>query len=305
MSDLMESNIAKGYLNFLQSLTGPQQKSEVQRIVFSESQGLIAKKMLEHPTVVAFNQSLGFDPHWRFKTTHSEMGADEIGSPSFSENLCIVPILFSYDNIQHSIGSIVSNLEYKLFVNGLVYIDDNAEPMIGTVTCWSNQTEVDAQKAEFAELQEHSYLNYLRVLTPSNRPSAIFDLACLTWGTDDPKFLTYPQLNAAAKSLGIAHLSHADLTVGPVEFEGDHCKVPITYELYGYLHGKDELIAAKSIDDEILDAKYFVQIQILASVSDTVSASTSDIGCELSIGNMWFSIVPIEDYEQKNLMIVS
>jgi hypothetical protein len=130
-------------------------------------------------------------------------------------------------------------------------------------------------------------------------------LAYFTWGTDDPKFLSHPQFRTTVMTLGIAHLGQADLTVGSVEFEGKRCKVPITYELCGYLHGKDELLAAKSIDDEVLDAKYFVQVQILASVSDKAITSTSDIGCELSIENMWFSIVPIDDYEHSELTIVS
>jgi hypothetical protein len=80
--------------------------------------------------------------------------------------------------------------------------------------------------------------------------------------------------------------------------------VPITYEFGGYLHGKDELSAAKSIDDEALDTNYYVQIQILACVSDKAPTSASDIGCELSIENMWFSILPIDDYEHSDLTIV-
>ena len=81
--------------------------------------------------------------------------------------------------------------------------------------------------------------------------------------------------------------------------------MPITYEFSGWLYGKDELLAAKSIDDETLDSEYYVQIQILACVSDKTPTSTGDNGCEFSIENMWFSIVPIEDYELSNLMIVS
>jgi hypothetical protein len=38
--------------------------------------------MLEHPTVVAFNQSLGFNPYWKFETTDSGMDVGEIGSLS-------------------------------------------------------------------------------------------------------------------------------------------------------------------------------------------------------------------------------
>jgi hypothetical protein len=297
MSDLKAANIAKGYLKFLQSLTESQQRFEIERMVFSKSQGLVADEILKHPTVAAFTKSLGFNAYWKFETQDHGMGAGEIGSPRFSDGVCFVPILFRYKNLNHFRGWTVSNLEYKLFVNGWVNIDDDGEPIIDHVSCWSNQAEVHAEKEALTDSQKNGYVNYLRMLTPLNRCNAIFDLAELKWGIDNPKFLIHPELSAAAMALGIAHLGYADLTVGPVEFEGERCKVPITCELCGFLHGKDELLAAKSIDDEVLDAKYFVQVQILASVSDTAPTGTSDIGCELSIENMWFSILPIDDYK--------
>jgi hypothetical protein len=305
MSDLKEANIAEGYLKFLQSLTESQQRFEIERMVFSKSKGSVAEELLRHPTIVAFTKSLGFNAYWEIETEDHGMGAGEIGSPTFSDGFCFVPILFRYKNLNHFRGWTVSNLEYKLFVNGWVYVDDDGEPVIDEVSCWSNQAEVDAEQKALADSQKNGYVNYLRMLTPLNRRNAIFDLAHLTWGIDDPKFLTHPQLCAASTALGIAHLGYLHHTVGPVELEGDRCKVPITYEFGGSLHGKDELLAAKSIDDEVLDTKYYIKIQMLACVSDTPPTSTSDIGCELSIENMWFSIVPIEDYEQSDLTIVS
>jgi hypothetical protein len=304
MSDLTAANITEGYLKFLQSLTESQQRFEIERIVFSKSQGTVAKEILKHPTVAAFTKSLGFNAYWKFETQDHGMGAGEIGSPRFSDGVCFVPILFRYKNLNHFRGWTVSNLEYKLFVNGWVNIDDDGEPIIDHVSCWSNQAEVHAEKEALTDSQKNGYVNYLRMLTPLNRCNAIFDLAHLTWEIDSPKFLTHPQVSAAATALGIADFGYFHHTVGPVEFEGDHCKVPITYEFGGYFHGKDELSAAKSIDDEVLDTKYYVQVQILACVSDTAPTSTSDIGCELSIENLWFSIVPIEDYEHSDLTIV-
>ena len=63
-------------------------------------------------------------------------------------------------------GWTTSNLEYQLVVNAFVYIDDDGEPMVGTVTCSSNQSEVDAEKELLAGLQKNGYVNYLRALTP-------------------------------------------------------------------------------------------------------------------------------------------
>jgi hypothetical protein len=305
MSVLKKANIAEGYLKFLQSLTESQQKFEIERMVFSKSQGLVAEEILKHPRVLAFNKSLGFNANWKFETQDRGMGAGEIGSPRFSEGFCMVPILFRYENTIHYRGWTTSNLEYQLTVNGLVYIDDDGEPMIDNVSCWSNQAEVDAEKEALADSQKNGYVNYLLALTPRNRRSAIFDLAQLKWGIENPTFLTHARLSAAAIALGIADFGYFHHTVGPVELEGNRCKVPITYEFGGSLYGKDELLAAKSIDDEVLDTKYYIQVQILACISDTAPTSTSDIGCELSIENMWFSILPIEDYEQSDLMIVS
>jgi hypothetical protein len=304
MSDLKEANIAEGYLKFLQSLTEFQQRFEIERMVFSKSQGSVAKEILKHPTVVAFTKSLGFNAYWKIETQDHGMGASEIGSPWFSDGFCFVPISFRYKNLNHFRGWTVSNLEYKLFVNGWVYIDADGEPMIANVSCWSNQAEVGAEKEAMADLQKNGYVNYLRMLTPLNRRNAIFDLAERVWGSDDPKFLTHAQLGATATALGIARLGYLGHTVGPVALEGDRCRVPITYE-FGDSPRKDELLAAKSIDDEILDTKYYIKIQMLVCVSDTAAIGASDIGCELSIENMWFSIVPIEDYEQSRLAIVS
>jgi hypothetical protein len=296
-----------GYLNFLQSLTNSQQRHEIQRLVAAQSQGLVAevaKEMLKHPTVVEFNKSLGFHACWKIRTMECGMEAGEIGSPSFSEDFCIAPMVFRYENLNRYRGWTTSNLEYQLVVNAFVYIDDDGEPMVGTVRCSSNQSEVDAEKELLAGLQKNGYVNYLRALTPLKQCSAIFHLAELTWGIDNPKFLTHPQLSAAARTLGIAYLDYCDHQVGPVELERDRCTVPIMYSLYGSLHDKDELLASKSPDDEVLDTEYSMQVHILASISDKAPTSSSDIGCELSIENMWFSIIPIEDYEQKNLMIV-
>ena len=60
------------------------------------------------------------------------------------------------------------------------------------------QAEVDAEQETLADSQKNGYVNYLRMLTPLNRRNAIFGLAHLTWEIDNPKFLTHPQVSAAA-----------------------------------------------------------------------------------------------------------
>jgi len=307
MSDLENVNIAKNYLKFLQGLTESQQQHEIQQLLFLESQRSIPEQILAHPTVVGLNKRLG-SAHWKFETSDDRMGATEIGSPKFSEDLCIVPVLFRYENLNHSGWPV--NVEHKLFVNTLVYIDDEGKPMVGTVKCWSNQAEVDAQKAALANLRKVEYLNYLRTLTPLNRRNAIFELADITWGTHNPRFLAHPQLSAAIKKLGIHDLGYAHHEVGAVELDRNHCIVPITYQLYGYLADSDpgyfDPVEAykqyRRIDPfEASEAKYYTQVHILACITP---ASTGDIGAEISIENMWFSITPTEDHERTSLLMV-
>jgi len=301
------------YLNFLLSLTDSQQRDEIQRLVKSRSEDTtgnpLAEDMLKHPSVVELNQSLGFKADWRSEKEHlcktSKFAVDpiEIGSPSFSDDLCIAPVLFRYENVSHRTGEIVSNLEYQLTVNTLVYIDDDREPMVGSVTCWTNQDEVDAEKAVLGDLQKkNGYINYLRALTPLQRRSAIYDLAALTWPMANPEFLSHPELRAAAIELGISDLSCADHEVGPIELSGDRCTVPIKYSVYGYPSG----LEAVSLEDlEDCGAKYYVEVQILACISDRAPTGTNDIGSELSIEDMSFSFLPIEEHVAKNLMVVS
>ena len=38
------------------------------------------------------------------------------------------------------------------------------------------------------------YLDYIKALMPQQRREAIFDLAQLAWGTDNPRFLDHPKL---------------------------------------------------------------------------------------------------------------
>jgi hypothetical protein len=285
-----------GYLNFLQSLTDSQQRHEIQRLVASQSQGSIAEAMLKHPTVVEFNNSLGFQACWKIRAMEFGTEAGEIGSPRFSEDFCIAPIFFRYENLTHYYGWTTSNLEYQLVVNAFVYIDDYGEPMLGTVTCSSNQGEVDAEKRILNDLQKHGYVDYLRALTPLKRSDAICDLAKHTWETEDSKFLSHPQLAAALRQSSIADLIYSETECGPVELQEDRCTAPITYKLYGFFP-KEE--------NENSEAKYYVEVHILACISDRAPSGSADVAGGLSVEDMSFSIIPIEDHETTNLMIVS
>jgi hypothetical protein len=203
-------------------------------LVASQSRGSVAEEMLKHPTVVEFNKSLRLQAYWKITTKEFCTEAGAIGSPIFSEDFCIAPMVFRYENLNHYRGWTTSNLEYQLVVNALVYIDGDEELMVGTVTCWTNRGEVDAEKRALNDLQKDGYVNYLRALTPLKRSDAICDLAELTWGTDNPKFLSNPQLAAALRQSSIADLILSGTESGPVELQEDRCTAPIMYKLYGF-----------------------------------------------------------------------
>jgi hypothetical protein len=285
-----------GYLNFLQSLTDSQQRHEIQRLVGSQSQGLVAEAMLKHPTIVEFNKSFGFQACWKIRTMEVGTEAGEIGSPRFSKDFCIAPIFFQYENLNHHYGWTISNLEYQLVVNAFVYIDDDGEPILGTLICSSNQAEVEAEKRALNDLQKDGYVSYLRALTPLKRSDAICDLAKNTWETENRKFLSHPQLSAALRRFSIADLIYSETECGPVELQEDRCTAPITYKLYAFFP-KEE--------DESSEAKYYVEVHILACISDRAPSGTADVAGGLSVEDMSFSIIPIEDHETTNLMIVS
>jgi hypothetical protein len=285
----------RGYLSFLQSLTEFQQKSEVERLVLSQSQGSLAEDILKHPTVVAFDESLGFQPKWKFETKQFDVEAGEIGVASFFDDQCVVPILLRYENLICSLGCTTTNLEYRLFVDALVYIDNDGDAMVGNISCSSNHLEVRAEIARCEDLQRHDYMKYLRMLTPPKRSFAIFHLAENKWGMDTPNFF-YSELSNVIENLGIDELVYDHHEVGPVEFEGNSCTALITYMLYCFL---------PEVQDEYPEAKYYAEIHILARISNRLSRSGDDIGGELSVENISFAVIPIEDHEQTQISIIS
>jgi hypothetical protein len=130
------------------------------------------------------------------------------------------------------------------------------------------------------------YLDYIKALMPQQRRDAIFDLAQLAWGTNNPRFLDHPKLAPELQRLGISGLNTADRCheVGPVEFRGGRCTATLTYPLYG----EDDLWK----DDED-DLGYYVEVHILARIGNKPSG-----GGDISIEEMWFRIDSINDPEE-------
>jgi hypothetical protein len=178
-----------GYLTFLRSLTDLQQRHAIGQLIRSRSIKPLTEEMLKHSTVGVFDQSLNWRPCWKSIKDKFDPDVVEIGPADLTGDLCIAPITIRYINVNHVINATESNLDYELAVNALVYIDDEGEPMIGTVTCIGNQDAVNAEKEALDEVKKTGYLNYLRALTPDKQRDAIWDLSVVMWGTDDAKFL--------------------------------------------------------------------------------------------------------------------
>jgi hypothetical protein len=133
------------------------------------------------------------------------------------------------------------------------------------------------------------------MLTPPKRSFAIFHLAENKLGMDTPKFI-YSELSNVIENLGIDELVNDHHEVVPVEFEGNSCIALITYMLYGFL---------PEVQDEYPEAKYYVEIHILARISSKLSRSDNDIGGDLSVENISFAVIPIEDHEQTKISVIS
>lgn len=67
-----------------------------------------------------------------------------------------------------------------------------------------------------------------------------------------------------------------------------------------FQNSKNELRAASRPE-----AKFYVEIHILARISNRLSRSGDDIGGELSVENISFAVIPIEDHEQTKISIIS
>ncbi len=222
---------------------------------------------------------------------------DVIGAPLFRADQCLAPFSFHYEHLNQNLG-----------ISGIIYIDDDQSAMIGTLTCSSTQEQSHVRRRlvlagidpETLETVSHNvemsrktlYLDYIKALMPQQRRDAIFDLAQLSWGTDNPRFLDHPKLAPELQRLGISGLGTADRCheVGPVEFNGGRCTAPLTY----YLYGEGEL----SKYDEG-DLGYFVEVHILAGIGNKPSG-----GGDISIENMWFRIDSIDDPEDNAIPLL-
>jgi hypothetical protein len=247
---------------------------------------------LKDQAVVAFSETLGINPRfWKFQLRHYAEEPEVIGAPVFRADQCLAPFSFHYEH-----------LNLNLAISGIIYIDDDQSAMIGTLTCSSTQEQLRVRRRlvlagidpETLETVGHNvgmpqkalYLDYIKALMPQQRRDAIFDLAQLVWGTDNPRFLDHPKLASELKRLGISELGAADRChqVGPVEFKGERCTATLTYPLYG----EDDLWKD---DDE--DLGYYVEVHILARIGNKPSG-----GGDISIEEMWFRIDSINDPEE-------
>ena len=279
---------------FLNSLSEYQQRAEIGRLAFSErwSGSSLQEDILKDQAVVTFSETLGIDPRfWEFQLRHYAEEPEVIGAPVFRADQCLAPFSFHYEH-----------LNQNLAISGIIYIDDDQSAMIGTLTCSSTQEQSRVRRRlvlagidpETLKTVGHDgemsrktlYLDYIKALMPQQRRDAIFDLAQLAWGTDNPRFLDHPKLAPELRRLGISELNTADQCheVGPVEFRGGRCTATLTYPLYG----EDDLWK----DDED-DLGYYVEVHILARIGNKPSG-----GGDIAIEEIWFRIDSIDDPEE-------
>jgi hypothetical protein len=282
-----------GYLMFLQSLSEYQQRAEIGRLAFSGrcSGSSLEEDILKDQAVVTFSETLRINPRsWEFQLKHYAEEPDVIGTPVFRADQCLAPFSLHY-----------KHLNQNLAISGIIYIDDDQSAMIGTLTCSSTQEQsrvrrrlvLDGIDPETLETVSHNvemsrktlYLDHIKVLMPQQRREAIYDLAQLAWGTDNPRFLDHPKLAPELQRLCISELGIADQCheVGPVEFRGGRCTATLTYPLYG----EDDLWH----DENCFG--YYVEVHILAGIVNKPSGDG-----DISIEDMWVRIDSIDDPEE-------
>jgi hypothetical protein len=283
-----------GYLVFLKSLSEYQQRAEIGRLAFSDRRAgsSLEADVLKDLAVFTFSETLGVDCRfWKFDLKHYAEEPDVIGAPLFRADQCLAPFSFHYEHLNQNLG-----------ISGIIYIDDDQSAMIGTLTCSSTQEQSRVRRRlalagidpETLKTVGHDvemsrktlYLDYIESLLPQQRRDAIYILAQLVWGTDNPRFLHHPKLAPELQRLGISELGIADRCheVGPVEFRGGRCTATLTYPLYG----EDDLW--KDGED---DLGYYVEVHILARIGNKPSG-----GGDISIEEMWFRIDSINDPEE-------
>jgi hypothetical protein len=288
---------------FLNSLSRYQQRAEIARLAFRERWGgsSLEEDILKNRAVSAFSKTLGVDPRsWEFDLKHYAEEPDLFGAPVFRDDQCIATFSFCYGHLDSSLS---------LVVTGFAYVDDDGSAIIGTLACQSNQEESGARRRlEFAginpdtlETVSHdqemslriSYLDYINVLMPQQRRDAIFELAGLVWGTDNPQFLDHPKLADELARLGIWNLDEVNEChmVGPVEFQQGRCTAPLTYPLYG--EGK----ASKYDEDGV---GYVVEVHILAEIANKPGA----VGGAMSIEDIWWRIESIDDPQGNEIPLI-
>jgi hypothetical protein len=294
-----------GYLTFLKGLSEYQQRAEIGRLAFFSERGddsSLEADILKDRRVSTFSETLGINPSsWEFELKHYAEEPDCFGTPMFGDKFCAAPCSFRYNHLDS---------DRNLIVDGIIYIDADASAKIGTLTCLCGQKNPEARRRRLElaginpdtlETVSHCvemsgkvpYLDYIKGLLPQQRRDAIFELAELEWGTDNPKFLAQPKLARELQRLGISALGEIDKCheVGPVEFKGGQCTAPLTY----YLYGEGE---ASKYDEGGFG--YFVEVHILASIANKPGAGGGDI----SIQDIWWRIESIDDLQGDEILLI-
>jgi hypothetical protein len=281
-----------GYLDFLKSLSEYQQRAEIGRLPFTERW---SSSSLEEDILKLF----GHDPYmWEFDLKHYAEESDLFDTPIFRDEQCISPFRFLFTRSQDP------NSQENLLIKGLIYIDDDASALIGTLTCSFTQEKsrsrdrllnlgIDPDEAPGGYTVDpwlkHQpgvlYLDYLRTLTTHDQQQAIFYLAERAWGSDNPKFLAHPELAAELEKFGISDLIEADRAhwVGPVEFHNGRCTAPLTYYLYG--SAPNWMHPELGPDFFGTEPSFFVEVHILAEIGNGRKGEGT-----IAIRNIWFYI---------------
>jgi hypothetical protein len=294
---VIEVKQMNGYLTFLKNLSEYQQRAEIGHLAFTErwSGSSLEEDLLQYPAVAAFSETLGGDPSlWTLELKHYAEEAELIGTPVFRADQCRAPFSLRYSLALRSLDH-----NEDLVVRGMIYIGDDQSAVIRTLGASSTREkscarerliaagidpdtlETVAYDAEVA--RKMPYLDYLRSLLPQQRREAIFDLAGLAWGKDNPLFMSHPKLASELRRLGIRELGIADprYEVGPIEFAGGGATAPVLYPLYG--GGKDSQYDKGGLG-------YYVPVHILAGIGNK-----SGVGGDIWVQDLWFRVESIDD----------
>jgi hypothetical protein len=220
-----------------------------------------------------------------------------------NDNLVVTGIIYIDDNQSALIGTLTASstreiscarerlVELGIDPDTLDTVDYERKPY-RTVYQDDRKMYVLREQYEAEMAAKMSYLDYLEALLPQQRRETIFYLTEQSWGdghkrpigpVGNPVFMRHPKLAPELHRLEIPELSISDVfqVVGPVEFAGGQCTVPIMYPLYG--DGK-----YSNYDEG--GTGYYVEVHILAGIGNKPGG-----GGDIWVKDLWSRIVSIDD----------